>query len=197
MRIKAITNTTPFTTKSLLDLVRRALKVANVPKTRFEELHVRFLVGAGRSVSGHATLGVEGRTLWRGKYMLRLPHIWGGAFFGLSHAEGVALPEALRIELIAVAVHEAMHTRGAKHRDMTESQRECIGLPSPLFDGWKLEWKSDEQKPDPGVELAAYRARRFDHVRKMHAKAVTRRKRSETIEKKWAARLRRLERNQK
>lgn len=192
MRLMVVTNTTPYTDASLLRLVRIALEVANVPSRRFELLHVRFLTCAGEHFSGHASLGMPGQVRPRGKYMLRLPRQkpTDPEDFNLTVTQR-------RYELIAVAVHEAMHIRGAKHADMTPEQRHCCGPPHPRFEGWELRYKAAEPKPDPAELTAALKKKRLEHAQKMHAKSVTRRKRAQTIEKKWAERMRRLERNQK
>ena len=103
----------------------------------------------------------------------------------------------LRRELIAVAIHEAMHLRGSRHRDMTQQQLECSGPIPQAFENWFLVLAEvAEPKPDPVAKTAARRAVKLDHVRIMHRKATTRLKRATTIERKWRQKLRRLERSE-
>jgi len=100
------------------------------------------------------------------------------------------------LDLARTAHHEALHSVGAHHGDMTEEQRYCR-QPVPWADALVLRTKS-ELRPRPEVSLversAAKLAERLEHVQSMHRRAVTRLKRAETLEKKWRRRLKMLER---
>lgn len=108
------------------------------------------------------------------------------------------VPEELRdlfkAHVAQVAHHEALHAVGGTHKDMTDEQRWCRqDVPWAAF--LRLRTKAEVSPPVPREERqAADQIERLEHVRSMHKKALTRLKRATTFEKKWRARLKRLER---
>ncbi len=100
------------------------------------------------------------------------------------------------LDLARTAHHEALHSVGAHHGDMTEEQRYCR-QDVPWADALRLRTKSElrpRTEVSPVERSAARLADRLEHVRSMHRRALTRVKRAETLEKKWRRRLRMLER---
>lgn len=93
------------------------------------------------------------------------------------------------VERVAkVAVHEAMHLAGARHKDMTEEQRYCRS-PVPWAADLQLRIKEAPAAVPREERLAAARGDRLEHAQRMLAKAQTRLKRAATIEKKWKRRV--------
>ena len=180
MRID-LRNETEFRSDDVRRLVSAALRaVGFLPGAR----PPRFDVVPSRSsrVSGFAALGTDRR--FHGlRARLRLPprRLW--------------TDDTWR-DIVATTVHECMHLVGSEHRDMTEGQYRCT-LPLPA---WAADLQLRDAEPAPTVSreerVAAARGDRLEHARAMLKKAETRSKRAETIRKKWARRLRELERRQ-
>jgi|SRR5882672_2010884 len=169
----SLTNKTAYRDDDLRALVRGACDAAGV-SLRILRLTV---VHAKRArVSGYAHYPQGKRSFTTVNTMrLRIPKP-GVADIGLV------------ARVAKVALHEAMHTNGARHADMTEEQRYCT-MPVPWSESLLLRAKEAPAAPDPELRKAAARADRLEHAQAMLAKAQTRRKRAETIEKKWKRRV--------
>lgn len=142
--------------------------------------------------------GVGAQTLTVFVSSARRAHVSGWAYFPTHRTQSansmklrIPAPHQTTVEKVAqVALHEAMHLRGARHADMTEEQLHCT-MAVPWASDLPLRLR-DAAPEDCGLKKAATRAERLSHAQKMLLKAVTRRKRAATIEAKWQRRVRML-----
>jgi len=174
MKIEIIRNRSAFRADDLRKLIRRACKAVGA---RGDKL---FTINDGRYPT------------WTG----------GRAVVGsrAHEARGVTLSigrECPVEDIARVICHELMHTVGARHRDMTPEQRACSQA-VPWAEGFELRKKPEPEQPtpeSPAERGSRLRAEREAHARAMLAKATTRRRRAVSIERKWAAKVKRYERN--
>lgn len=179
------------------------MKLKLINKTKWHDGDLRkFLLGALRAVGARPLKS----TVWKVEvHVARSERTSGWAFLGSRWAPRrmrVRLPQPDKLrssrEDLAKAFaqlchHEALHAVGVEHKDMTEEQLYCRQK-TPWADELVLRTQ-DEVKPQaPAEELhRAAHDDKLSHARAMHKKACTRRKRAETLEKKWARRLKMLE----
>lgn len=191
MRI-SIKNQTRWSTADLRALYKAALKAAGA--SAGGALVVKNRRGAG--VGGNCWLGRHGRP---GLCTLRLPTpeteargvALSSALAAEAQKEGAPwapyAPASFRDQVARTMHHEALHAIGARHKDMTEPQMYCTQ---------SVEWARGlalNVEPAAPVQKAAF-SDKLAHARSMLARAVTRAKRAGTIEKKWARRVKMLER---
>jgi len=117
---------------------------------------------------------------------MRIPEfrLWGPG----RHGERERTERAWITEVCQVALHEAMHLAGVRHKDMTEEQCYC-SMPVPWAADLQLRIKETPVEVPREERVAAARADRLGHAQAMLAKAITRSKRAVTIEKKWKRRV--------
>jgi len=178
-------NKTTLNSDDLRTIVKLACKQAGVaaPQLILEVVHSRY------GVSGRATVPRSRSALLRGYMKLRIPK---PESYAAAHDQQHPLVP-LVIEVARVALHEAMHLAGVRHRDMTEEQF-LARMPVPWASALGLRMGEPWSVADLQRDSAALRSDRLTHAQQMLAKAVTRRKRATTIEKKWATRVKRLSR---
>lgn len=178
MRIN-LNNVTCYRDSDLHVMLRAACERAGVD---LNLLHVDVVHSRGRHVSGWAQFPIGPRAGWKNQtrtMRLRIP-------------KPPLVPDNdLKLQVAQVMLHEAMHLAGARHKDMTEEQYTCR-MPVPWADDMVL-LEKPLREPAP-ADKAAARAGRLEHAQAMLSKAVTRRKRAMTIEKKWARRVKALSR---
>lgn len=178
-------NKTRFRDDDLRAIMRIACEKAGVAARR-----VVFVVSYGKlHIRGRATIANQRSSLIWGTCTMRIPRfeIWGPGRHGERERNEV---EWVR-EICQVALHEAMHLAGVRHRDMTEEQYYCR-MPVPWSEGLQLRTVEEPAAIPREERTAAARADRVEHARRMLAKAETRLKRATTIAKKWRRRVSRL-----
>jgi hypothetical protein len=183
MRLKlALENRTQYRGSDLRALISRAVLAAGWANPQ-RLLVVEVVYARGGFVTGRARIGESGKD--PGAWMrLRLPnynHGWILQYVGDTVERQVAL----------VALHEAMHLVGARHKDMTPNQLHCTGPMPKWAEGLQLR---EQEAKLPEEREAAFRANRLEHAQAMLRKAETRAKRAETIRTKWRRRVAALER---
>ncbi len=168
-----LTNKTQFRDDDLLAIMRAACESAGVA---LKILKLTVSVSRSDRVSGFAYYprGPRGFTTML-RAALRIP--------GPKHLTADTVTRVAR-----VALHEAMHLAGARHKDMTEEQRYCR-MPVPWSADLQLRVKDAPPVVPREERMAAARGDRLEHAQKMLAKAQTRLKRASTIEKKWKRRV--------
>jgi hypothetical protein len=178
-----LTNKTHYLSADLRAIVRKACDLAGVSKTA--QIICTVLPGK-LHVRGRATVPRARSTLGCGKFRLSIPTYdqWEPG----RHGERARTLLDHKIEVCQVALHEAMHLAGARHKDMTDEQRYCK-MPVPWAEDLHLRAKGSPVPEQPEEHLAAARADRLEHAQAMLAKARTRTKRATTIEKKWKRRV--------
>ncbi len=165
-----LTNKTQYRDEDLRAIVHGACKAAGVC---LKVLKLTVVTSRHGYVSGYA-------------YFPRGPR---GFTTTLSMRLRIPKADRMVVERVAqVALHEAMHLAGARHKDMTEEQYHCR-MAVPWVEGLQLRVREDDAAPDPVLRRAAARAGRLEHAQAMLAKATTRSKRANTIEKKWKRRV--------
>ena len=167
MKIEITRNASAFRTSDLRKLIRLACKAVGAKRDK------RFHIGASRRhnvISGRAYIGTRGKVEYK--------PVW------LTIGKDCTLEEIAR-----TIAHELMHSVGVSHRDMTPEQRKCT-QPVPWAEGFELRRKKDlepakAQSETPAERGARLVAKREAHARAMLKRAITRRKRAESVEKKW------------
>ena len=107
--------------------------------------------------------------------------------------DGAANAKALALHISATIDHELYHTRGLRHRAFPTHARWCHQNGAPWHDPtWKLEAKVEAAKDKPSKDALV--EKKLEHCRAMLKAANTRLKRATTLQKKWARKLRDLER---
>lgn len=176
------------------------MKLQLTNKTRWHDADLRKLIlGALRAVGARPLQS----HVWKvDVHPARTQRTSGWAFLGsrwTPRRMRLRLPQpdklrGARVELVKAFAqlchHETLHAVGVEHKDMTDEQLYCRQS-VPWAEGLQLRSK-DELTPAEEASKAAHEDK-LAHVRAMHKKACTRRKRAETIEKKWARRLKMLE----
>jgi hypothetical protein len=181
MKIK-LTNKTSFRDDDLRKIMHEACARAGVAAK-----WIVFRVNPGKlHIRGRATIANQRSSLIWGTCTMRIPkfEIWGPG----RHGERERTERNWITEICQVALHEAMHLAGVRHKDMTEEQYYCR-MPVP----WAAEMQLRAKEVAPAVpreeRMAAARGDRLEHAQAMLAKAQTRSKRAATIEKKWKRRV--------
>jgi len=168
-----LTNKTQYRDDDLRTIMHAACKAAGVALKFLKLTVVSSRLGA---VSGYA-------------YFPRGPR---GFTTTLSARLRVPTPDHLKPDSVTriaqVALHEAMHLAGARHKNMTEEQYYCR-MPVPWATEMQLRIKEAPVAVPREERMAAARGDRLEHAQKMLAKAQTRLKRAVTIEKKWKRRV--------
>lgn len=139
-------NLTAWSTRDLRALIVRALRAQEIEPREYRSLRVEVVYARSRCVSGCAYIGrVElteerlraSRTLGH-RMTLRLRAPWRG-------------PLDPR-EVAAVAIHEAAHLRGVRHRQMEPSLLYCYPSIAEWAAGMPLRHSEPKKKPRPGDE---------------------------------------------
>lgn len=164
-------------------------------RTQYRESDLRAIVLGACKAAG---VGAQALTVFVSP--ARGSHVSGWAFFPVHRTQPtnsmklrIPAPGHTTVERVAqVALHEAMHLRGARHADMTEEQLRCC-MPVPWADDLLLRVKEQPAPEERLVQQAAARADRLEHAKQMLAKAATRLKRANTIKTKWERRVRMLQ----
>lgn len=181
MKIK-LTNKTAYRDDDLRRIMREACGHAGVAAKM-----VVFRVHPGKlHIRGRATLARQRSSLIWGTCTMRIPpfNLWGPG----RHGERERTEREWVTEVCQVALHEAMHLAGVRHRDMTEEQFHCQ-MAVPWAAELQLRTKEVSATVPREERLAAARGDRLEHAQAMLAKASTRSKRAETILKKWRRRV--------
>lgn len=193
MKIKLV-NKTQWYGPDLIRIARAALRAAGARPLRIgpstlNHVHVTIKPPTGqrtRVVHGRAYLGSHTHPR---PFKLYLPY--PDALLGRADLKPIDRDQFL-LEVCRVAHHEALHSVGAHHKDMTPEQRYCT-QDVPWASELQLRTKSEVRPPKPvpsrEERMAADQVERLEHVRAMHKKALTRAKRAATLEKKWRRRL--------
>lgn len=179
-----LTNKTAYRDDDLRTIVKEACKQAGVSP---DAKRLRLVISPGKlHIRGRATVPPSRRQLLAGYMLLKIPpfKFWGPG----RHGERARTEREWITEICRVALHEAMHLAGVRHRDMTEEQYHCR-MPVPWADAIQLRAKEEPDVVPREERLASARADRLEHAQAMFAKAGTRRKRAITIEKKWKRRV--------
>jgi hypothetical protein len=195
MKCFRITNTSDWSTNDVRAIVKAACEAAGMTGIP------RVTVGrTGRRAHKFITDSPEHilRHRIRGWAYVQSPAVPGRIKMLLPDVDQVPpeLRDLFRRHVAQVAHHEALHSVGAHHKDMTDAQRWCY-QDVPWVEAMPLRAKSELRPPKPEVpreeRRAADQVERLEHVRAMHKKSLTRVKRAQTFEKKWRRRLRALE----
>lgn len=177
-----LTNKTKYRDDDLRKIMREACAHAGVAAKE-----VRFRIHPGKlHIRGRATLASRRSSLIWGTCTMSIPpfDLWGPG----RHGERERTESKWVTEVCQVALHEAMHLAGVRHKDMTEEQLYCQ-MPVPWAADLQLRTKEEPVTVSREERTAAARADRLEHAQAMLAKAVTRSKRAKTIETKWKRRV--------
>ncbi len=181
MKIQIINKTT-FRDDDLRAIMRVACKCAGVAAKK-----VVFRVSPGKlHIRGRATLPRQRTALIWGTCTMRIPpfRLWGPG----RHGEREHTEREWITEVCQVALHEAMHLAGVRHKDMTEEQHYCR-MAVPWSAQMQLRTKEAPATVPREERMAADRSNRLEHAQSMLRKAETRAKRANTILKKWERRV--------
>lgn len=163
-----ITNDTLYDTRDLRRIFARALKEQDIQPAASKLLRIRVVYarkGAhGRGVTGWAYYGSSCSSIGTGM-RIRIQPAWHGPVDPRSVA--------------AVAMHEAAHLRGIKHRRMGPALLYCRESIAEWAAGWALRFREPAKKARPG-----------DDQKRSHLEALA--LKAERKVARWTKRLRKL-----